>query len=349
MKSWSVRVPDNLRVGVFLDTNILCYLVDNTYPSLTQFIQDISTCCCVELISSDFCQIEFTGIRKREHYLRLIIEQSRAQNKTVNVSSLLKYHNQFGCEEIKFEDVIDEIETKVKSDIDRVVSEFGIKFTSMNSQISSLARDICLNSKISKEDSLVLASAGMDSNKQVIPCILLTNDSDFGKWYNEKKLILEKIFTNYEIVLPHVLDIRQIWGYNLHDVCVPQEEMIIRLKDMLMVYNPKTYLGISFQPQQCILNKYPNLLAFHSRNTIYQNKYVCELSADLQSFVNIPNKGAFYHKNALVDEGFVFAERSDDIVTFLIDNMSKVYAEEDYQEILNMLQQSDNLVFYIEE
>lgn len=69
MKSWSTQI-DTFKIKVFLDTNILCYLVDNTYPALTSFIDTLNKLPVVDIISSDFVLTEFIGVRKQEHYLR---------------------------------------------------------------------------------------------------------------------------------------------------------------------------------------------------------------------------------------------------------------------------------------
>lgn len=39
MESWSQTPIKDFKVSFFLDTNILCYLVDSTYPNLNKFIR----------------------------------------------------------------------------------------------------------------------------------------------------------------------------------------------------------------------------------------------------------------------------------------------------------------------
>ena len=59
MKSWSQDCLGRMKAVLFLDTNILSYLVDNTYPQLTNIITNFKDTSVVNLISSEFCQLEF--------------------------------------------------------------------------------------------------------------------------------------------------------------------------------------------------------------------------------------------------------------------------------------------------
>lgn len=350
MKEYSTRLLESLRLNVFLDTNILSYLVDDTYPHLSTCIHNLSQLCCVDIISSDFCQIEFMGIRKREHYLRLVVENAQRKGKALNLSSLLKYHNQFECDEVNFEDVLSTIENNVKDDLTKIVSDYGISFRSIISNIiPQLTREICLKSKISKEDSFVLASAsGSDARFSNVPSLLLTNDRDFVKWYKEQEDTLRDVFKIYGVTLPVIVNIKSFFGVDLQKNDMPKAKIQHELSKMIIDNNKSSYLGTSFCPQKSILSKTPNIIAFHALNTIYQDRYICELSADLQTFVSVPSKTTFYHKNQRLEDKVSLPNRGDNLVTTLVNNKEEILADESYQKLLEILHQDGNYVFYME-
>lgn len=70
-------------------------------------------------------------------------------------------------------------------------------------------KNICLVSKISKEDSLVLISAVSPiRNNYNENCILLTNDADFNSWYEQAKDKIDNVFTEKSMPKPHLKHIK---------------------------------------------------------------------------------------------------------------------------------------------
>ena len=68
--------------------------------------------------------------------------------------------------------------------------DFGIEFLrNTNNHIVGTMKEVCLSTKISKEDSLVLVTSLFRENEEIItePVILLTNDSEFCKFANSSK------------------------------------------------------------------------------------------------------------------------------------------------------------------
>lgn len=120
MKSWSTQI-DTFKIKVFLDTNILCYLVDNTYPALTSFIDTLNKLPVVDIISSDFVLTEFIGVRKQEHYLRRALEYAKSQDITINFSSLIKNNKRFSIPGSDFTVLKSQIKKAVKDDEETIL------------------------------------------------------------------------------------------------------------------------------------------------------------------------------------------------------------------------------------
>lgn len=212
METWSQTPIKDFKVLFFLDTNILCYLVDGTHPNLNKFINYLADSPFSDLISSDYVLLEFIGVRKREHYLRAVLEKCKEDGIIVNLSSLLKFHNQYSSPEVDFESIIPRIKQSVNEDEENITTHYGIDFRcKFHIDLFEPTKNICLVSKISKEDSLVLISAvspvGDDYNEN---CILLTNDADFNKWYQQAKGGIDQVFIDKSIPKPRLSHINSI-------------------------------------------------------------------------------------------------------------------------------------------
>lgn len=210
MKPWSdTPIHREFTTKVFLDTNILTYLVDDTYASVSSFFLIAKESPFCELVCSKFVMFEFVGIRKREHYLRKVAANSKKSAKgEINFSSLLnqKFINTFAAPEVEFEDVIEDIKKDVELEIEKITTDLGINFAYSIIHDDQLMPtfDICLSSKISNQDSLVLISSILPTSKDnVTSVIVFTNDGEFASSFNANQTIADQ-FTKHQLEKPHV-------------------------------------------------------------------------------------------------------------------------------------------------
>lgn len=205
----------NIKVG--LDTNILSYLLDGTYPNLNRFILELKESGLVDLFCSQFVIYELIEIRKLEHYIRKIHHKTTENNGVMNFSSVLKYRKDWSAPELDYKEICDDIITLVEEDIKKIYDDFGIDFSdaSIHKELWKPHQELVLNSKISKEDSLVLLSS-VSPDIGVIEdyVVFLTNDDQFFRAYagngNDKIKRLDDAFLNNNIPLPIVLKINNV-------------------------------------------------------------------------------------------------------------------------------------------
>lgn len=347
MKEWSQPCHNKLTASIFLDTNILSYLLDQSYPALTSLVTFFSQKCCVKLVSSDFCQLELVGIRKREHYLRAVIEKANANNVLVNCSSLLKYHNQYNCVEIDFQQVLPTIRQKVDEDLNKIVSNYGVKFDNIfHEYLFAPARDICLLSKISKEDSFVIASAlNPQPNLYEHICFIITHDGDFVKWHKEVEDILKTtVYDYYNLSYPVLIDQRQAFGCNLDKGEFDTDRILKNFYKEYISKNSEYYIGTTLVPTGD--NMPHNMIALKTKVgvTIRQQQYITIISKDFDFCITTSNRVTFYHRNSQVEENSIMEKAN--IVTCLFENINEELPEETYKEILSELQKKDHIVFY---
>jgi len=253
MEKWSdLPVRERFRIKFYLDTNILSYLVDNTYSGLTFTIDYLNNSEFADLVSSKYVIFEFVGIRKREHYLQKVLEKSKSVAGKVNISSLLKYKDNFNAPEVKFEDVKAEIKLAVEKELKDITTNFGIDYSAniLHDTLLSPTFEINLTSKISKEDSLVLISAvWSDTTTKEKYVLIASNDQQFIDSYDTDSL--NPIFDRHGLTPPmveHLRDIKLSSGtkVNLTDVADDAQLPIFlptKLKELIIKRNESLFLG----------------------------------------------------------------------------------------------------------
>ena len=355
MKEWSVNCLGALKPKLFLDTNILSYLVDSTFPSLNNLILQLQQLCIFDIVSSDYCKNEFVGIRKREHYLRICVKKATEDGKDLNFSSLLKYHNQFDAIEVAFDSIIAEIKEKVKADLEHITTGFGIDFCChLHPILANVANEICLSSKISKEDSLVIASStSPEGGLQYENVILLTHDRDFVDWYNKAQDDINKVFNSYSLAIPLMCDSRKLFGnstLNLDKPSVNIPEIIEQIGTWFVSRFDKYYIGKTLKPiETCPKQSFA--LRARLNKEIYQNKYIFIVGHNLDYMYVLPNRIDFYHCGKSVDNLHVFTDSTENTLTGLLSpyNTDDFTSKDLYQEILDEIRTESNYVFYLPE
>lgn len=201
-------------IKVVLDTNVLCYLLDNTYPNLNKFIEALNESDFVELFCSQFVIYELIEVRKLEHYLRKIHKKTTSEGGQMNFSAVLKYRKNWSAAELDYGDIYTDIMALVESDIQKIHDDFGIEFgdVTIHENLWKPLQKLVLSSKISKEDSLVLLSSvypNIDVMHDYV--VFLTNDHPFYDAYEKDKIgKLDKVFESHDIKKPILLKIDNI-------------------------------------------------------------------------------------------------------------------------------------------
>lgn len=208
------KVADTLRLKIALDTQILAYLVDNTYPSLTVFIKSLSENPFVDIVSSRFAIYELIGVRKLEHYLRCLVKETESKGGKVNFSSAIKYKNEFDSPELKYIDTYEAVKKEVEDELKLIYDNFGITYENINihNELWKPHQDLVLSTKISKEDSLLLLSSIFpDAFYKEEYLILFTNDSQFHSAFIDSKWeeIRKKLFAEHSLIQPSIHNLKK--------------------------------------------------------------------------------------------------------------------------------------------
>lgn len=362
MKAWTDPVHSTFCVRFFLDTNVLVYLVDETFQGLTDLIELLNNSPFSELTSSKYVIFEFVGVRKREHYLRLAAETVRTSGGQVNFSSLIRYKDSYSIPNVDFEKVIPDIQKEVDEELKKIISYYGIdyEYSSLHKDQLQPTFDTCLSSKLDNQDCLVLISSVLPqpdcTNEDII---LLTNDAKFLSDFDSAKSNIDKILSSHSISLPRLVPLNNIklaegGALNLTapiDKAELEEKLtpllLETIKKKVSSLNPSLYLGTTFKPTSARFP--PNGICFKlvEDYQLPENVYVTILSKELDFIYNSKKKiTAFSHNGTAVTGGYELPPGRKNNISFLL--------EEDDEEgnpkaidadIIDALRAEGNLVF----
>lgn len=351
MEEWSAE-SEKFRVNFFLDTNILCYLVDDTYPALTAFIKALAEMPVVSLFTSEYVLSELIEVRKKEDYYQEVVKRSKTDGRYINISSFIKYNKRYDIPHYSYGgDLVEPVTEQVNQDIDKIVYDFGITFDSkFNDQLLAPMKGICLSSKISHEDSLVLVSS-LYKREEKLPSgkvILLTNDKDFVDWCQKAELDITRVLGNYGLSMPYVerlWKIGCIFGENsthwdLTDINANGEAIAKEyIKECIMLMYAKYYIGYVTHSEKVTKAPAHTLFLKVKADSLDNTIYTIILDKDL-NFLYCPQKKAdFYRDGHSLSEPFVPTEGQDK-VGFVCE-----MREGEGEEIFDKINRYGNMVF----
>lgn len=253
METWSdLPVRDRFRIKFYLDTNILAYLVDKTYSGLTQTINYFKNSDFADLVSSKYVIFEFVGIRKREHYLREVVSNSTSGSGQINMSSLLKYRDDFNAPEVDFNSVKSGIKQKVMQELENITNNFGIDYETniLHDDLLSPTFDIILSTKISRHDSLMyVSSIWADAASREEFVFLMSNDHAFVQ--NCADPDIDTALSTHKLQKPQVESLRSMQENGVHklNLTIAADDVHLntylpnKLKDLLIKKNKQYFLG----------------------------------------------------------------------------------------------------------
>jgi len=214
-------IEPEYRVNVYLDTNILVDYVEKTFPLLNKSIDFLAQCPFVNLRSSHYVLFEFTEVRK----LRLFWEKADPTKSESYEDVRYKMKKTWEYNGKEYDDFKEEIASVVLSEHELIKDNLHLNFDEhvLHEELVYPTNSLCLATKISKEDCLVMVSC-MHPDKEVVldHCLLLTRDSQYYKAYTDNRDDADKIFREKELNTPELVrteDLRineQGTHYNLY-------------------------------------------------------------------------------------------------------------------------------------
>lgn len=338
---------ERFQINFFLDTNILCYLIDNTYPALTTFIKALKEMPVVQLYSSEYVLAELFEVRKKEDYFHEVWERAKKDGKTINISSFIKYNKRYEIPDYEYEGELAEVvKKKVNEDVRKITNEFKIDFlNSFNDKLLGPMKGICLSTKISREDSLVLVSSVYKNSTEEVSerVILLTGDGDFYDWATASRAEISTVFNPGKTpIIEHIASLGNgITGYtggtqSLKKEIDNVEELAIQYVTCCLMDTYKDRLIGKVTIRECA-GAPKHLIAVKAETELKDKEmYTFILTKDLSFLYSPSPKSQLYHCGKQIDVPFK-PEEGNNIVTFI--------CEENEEEVFKTVNEDGNYVF----
>ncbi|HEX8563832.1 MAG TPA: hypothetical protein VF676_12720 [Flavobacterium sp.] len=318
------KIIDGLRVKVALDTQILAYLVDKTYPSLNQFIGLLAENPFVDIVCPRFAIYEFIGIRKLEHYLRCLVKEAGKKSGTLNFSSAIKYKSEFESPELRYIDAYADVKSEVENELKLIYDDFGITYESVtiHNDLWKPHQDLVLSTRISKEDSLLLLSSVFpDSITKEPHLILLTNDNQFTTAFKDAEFqqLQNDIFSNDGLTKPilHNLKSCELVRGKTINLTLPLEEDLVTtfakefVLEQIIAKNQTLFLGKTIN---CACNEElkKQLICFQleDEKELVENLYLSILTTDYTVY-NHPIKLSSFFSHGKIELPYIGGDTAE--------------------------------------
>lgn len=343
------------RVSIFLDTNILADILDETFESLNYSINYLKESSFVTLKSSHYVIFELIEVRKREHFLRNVVDELR--NKKVSISKLLSKKNNWKFDNINYNNYKDDVKQKVLEDKEKITSDFDIIWDDniLHDGLLNPTLTLCLESTISREDSLVLLSCAYpQKEKKEELVLLLSRDKGFNDSYNSQNI--SEVLIGCDLSMPEMLKTSSLFcdsgtqinlnGNGVHSEAEINQFWNNKIIEGIIKKNANTFLGYTYtygskngsaakcvyfklQPN-CLLNRNIGLTIIGKNlDFIYKTKIIHE-----------------FWNNTVISQ-YPFVEDQVANISFIPYDLNDNNEKTDFMniELLNKLREEGNLVF----
>lgn len=201
MAELSRIVEESYQVNVYLDTNILVDYVGGKFPLLNRSIDYLSQCPFVKLRSSHYVLFEFTEVRKANLlWQKADPTEERPFNK---VKSTIK--KKWKYNDVDYGTLKDDITNVVMTELDIFRNNLGVNFDEhvLHENLVYPTSSLCLATKISREDCLVMVSCMHPyALLKLDHCLLLTRDSQYYRAVQDNNTDVVKVFEDNDLETP---------------------------------------------------------------------------------------------------------------------------------------------------
>lgn len=353
-------VPPEFRINIYLDTNILVDYIEGQYPLLKESITYLSQCPYVNLKSSHYVLFEYTEVRKvhlfiskcekgRNRFYNFLKKLPFTKKISKNISKN-KIKQKWKIDGIDYNTVKKEISESIKQELNHLRDDLNLDFNEhvLHEGLVSPTNNLCLSTKISKEDCLVLISC-INPQKEIKlnQCILLTRDKQYTKAYRENQTDVDNIFSTYGLTLPVFLRTADLTGQNgtkinLYQTNSTADMNITEIWNDIILNTLKkkhndTYLGETYTfgragiPAKCIYFTMDDC-----NKELTNSNGLLFISKDLKYKISL--QGPFEYWNNTKINALPYSNPNDTKYSFLPTSIT--------DEQLKILRRQGNLVFY---
>ena len=219
-------VDEKYRVNIYLDTNILVDYIEGTYPLLNKSIDYLCSCPFVNLRSSHYVLFEYTEVRKYQLFMSKSSKIEYTSFKDKLYSFFCRKDKELDKDAIKarikrtwnrnsvdYNHIKVEIINKIQEELNCLRNELNLDFDEhvLHEALVFPTNSLCLSTKISKEDCLVLVSCmHPKEDKKLENWIFLSRDDQYYRSYQNNINDVDSVFQASNLVLPQFIHTNKI-------------------------------------------------------------------------------------------------------------------------------------------
>lgn len=201
-------VDDRYKIHIYLDTNILVDYVEQNNNILNYSLDFLSTTPFAILRSSHYVEYEMTEVRKKRLFYHKVYGSYPPKGEKL---AIIK--QTWELDGHKYEDYREEISREVMSNMELIEEKLGVRFDDhvLHDKLISPTRDMCLATKVSREDCMVMVSCMFPSPDERLDfCALLSNDKQYIAAIDDNKDKVLSVFERYGINPPYCLNAKAL-------------------------------------------------------------------------------------------------------------------------------------------
>lgn len=292
----SLIVEKDFKVNFYLDTNILVDYVQQGNQNLVDSLNYLAQSPFVNLRSSHYVEFEFAEVRKKNEFIKIVTGNYPLKGQTFHHLS-----HKWKCNGVDFNDKKDLVYKRVSQDIERINNELNINFDDhvLHEKLISPTRELYLNTKISREDSMVMVSCMYPKVDDMLDfSVIFSNDRQYMNAFKSNYVLINSIFNDMGLNLPAFLSAKELPkpDSKLYDINSSQKVDIKSLWDNIILSMIKqkhidNYLGHTIKANQEFI--YVDIE--NPERTLEDSLELVLISKDLSCYQTIEKNFDFYN------------------------------------------------------
>ena len=344
----------DFKIDFFLDTNILVDYVQGENDLLNVSLDYLASSKFVKLHSSHYVEFEFTEVRKRNEFFKLLHGHYPKKVKA-DMTAVRSYgHNNWVDDGNDYLTFKTEVQRRVLDDVVDLKNRLHVDFDDyvLHENLVNTTCDIVLQTKISREDSMVLMSCMYPRPEEVLShCVILTNDQQYSDAYQGAKQDVNAIFAGKGISIPCFYNIKSVPANqfkNDGDIRSFWNRLVL---DFIKRKKQDIYLGHTVKPSKtCRANGCIKIDIEDGHKKLYDSDGFFFVARDLSDFVNLYKGSAVYYNDKIECSKLpvVYPNNTMYSIKLPVSENINVILNDEKLRVMSHLQNNKYLVFYDE-
>ena len=334
-------VRDRFCIQIYLDTNILVDYVEQNNPLLDASLHFLSACPFVKLRSSHYVKFEFIEVRKRREFYRCV------RNRLPSASDKDTYGRDWILDGHDYNEYKDQIVHSVNTDLEKIKDNLKIDFNNhiLHQNLLEPTKDICLSSKISREDCLVMISCVYphpSKDERLEFSVVLSNDQQYKTAYIENQETIDTILQTYGLNLPEFLCIKEL-PYTTKNVDLNNTSQKIDIKllwthiisQLLILKNKDIFVGYTIKAGKS-REDFIFFDIIDKNKVLLDSEAITFIAYDLSGYITVMKDFDYWNNSSAIS--LPFSDTTNTQYSLIKKDIDK--------PDLNILQRKGNLIFY---